>query len=111
MSIQSLVIFVSMHKKTLISFIGLDFLVQIWKKKPNKMATFAMTDFKTEMSRKNNVWRYDEFTVRLYTCKFAAKHIQVQLRMQVSAKELDKSGWLITPDEKLRFYNSSWGGH
>lgn len=30
MSIQSLVIFVSMHKKTLISFIGLDFLVQIW---------------------------------------------------------------------------------
>lgn len=75
------------------------------------MATIAMTDFKTEMSRKNNVWRYGEFTVRLYACKFAAKHIQVQLRMQVSAKELDKSGWLITLDEKLQFYNSSWGGH
>lgn len=41
MSIQSLVIFVSMHKKTLISFIGLDFLVQIWsllvkKKNPTR---------------------------------------------------------------------------
>lgn len=109
MSIQSLVIFVSMHKKTLISFIGLDFLVQIWsllvKEKEQEQDGDICND------RKNNVWRYDEFTVRLYTCKFAAKHIQVQLRMQVSAKELDKSGWLITPDEKLRFYNSSWGGH
>lgn len=120
MSIQSLVIFVSMHKKTLISFIGLDFLVQIWsllvKEKEQEQDGDICND------RKNNVWRYDEFTVRLlstYKCNWGCRYLPKNWTNQVDwSRQMKNYVFTIHLEEDINIsaayhgnpFNSCWDG-